>query len=61
MMKNNQPKHVNKFGKDYGDWTEKEIGKGSINVRARRGVINNEPTDTYEFPDPIKSTNQKPL
>ena len=56
MMKNNQPTHINNFGKDFGDWTTKPVDKGSVAARPHLGVVNKYPEETYEYPDPIKST-----
>ena len=60
-MKNNQPKHIKNFGKDYGDWTDKPIDEGSIGQQPHRGVINKYPEDTYVTPKPIKSTRKSTL
>jgi len=61
MMKNNQPKHQNNFGKDYGDWTSKPVGDGSVGEMPHRGVVNQYSEDTYKYPEPIKSTRKSTL
>ena len=45
-----------KQGQGYGDWSK--ISSSEYSVRAKKGILRQDPPDTYKVPNPKRSTRE---